>query len=173
MVLTPAAGSAVFRTSAGGPTTLAALQRNHLLLLYFGYTHCPDVCPTTMADLGAAISRLPSVEQAHVQVVFVTSDPRRDTTPVLSTWLAHFDASLPVPFIGLTASLSQIDAVAESVGVPLAPPVKQANGSITVQHGAQTLAFLDGKASVLWLADTTPGSYAHDIDLLVRKVQTR
>ncbi len=138
-------------------------------MLYFGYTHCPDVCPTTMADLGLALRQLPVQVQEHTQVVFVTSDPGRDTPAVMKTWLANFDPGLVRPFVGLTASIKQIDAVATSVGVPLEPPVKEADGTISVEHGAQTLAFVAGKASVLWLAGTTSAQYAHDITRLTEQ----
>jgi len=159
-----------FRSSAGGATTLARLQHDQLMLLYFGYTHCPDVCPTTMADLGQAIAKLPSIVQAHVQVVFVTADPARDTPAVMKSWLSHFDSGLVRPFVGLTSSVTQIDSVSKSVGVPLEPPVTEPNGSISVTHGAQTLAFVNGRADVLWSAGTSVGDYTHDINLLVDKV---
>lgn len=155
-----------FRSSAGGTTNLAALQRGHLMLVYFGYTHCPDVCPTTMADLGLALRQLPAQIQQATQVVFVTSDPARDTTPVMRAWLANFDAGLTRPFIGLTASLRQIDRIATSVGVPLAPPVTHADGTVSVEHGAQTLAFIRDQAGVVWLTGTTAADYAHDITTL-------
>jgi protein SCO1/2 len=167
ITLTAADSSVSFRSTAGTQTTLARAGQGKLMLLYFGYTHCPDVCPTTMADLGEAIKQLPSQEQFHTQVVFVTSDPARDTPPVLKSWLSNFDTGLPVRFLGLTASISQIDQVAKSLGVPLSPPVKNPDGSITVEHGAQTLAFLHDKASLLWLAGTTSTQYAHDIAALL------
>ena len=164
--LTPAAKSATFTSSNGDPVTLSSLQTGKLMLLYFGYTHCPDVCPTTMADLGQALRQLPAQVQSHVQVVFITSDPARDTPPVMKSWLTNFDPQLPLPFIGLTASLTQIDSVATSVGVPLSPPVTEPDGTISVEHGAQTLAFVNGKANVLWLAGTAVPDYAHDITTL-------
>jgi protein SCO1/2 len=166
VTLSASAQSAVFASSAGGSTTLADLQQGTLMLLYFGYTHCPDVCPTTMADLGLALREVPTQIQDHTQVVFVTSDPVRDTAPVIKSWLANFDPDLPRPFVGLTASLTQTDQIATSVGVPLSPPVIEPDGTVSVEHGAQTLAFINGKASVLWLAGTTPGDYAHDITAL-------
>ncbi len=140
------------------------------MLLYFGYTHCPDVCPTTMADLAQALRKMHPDVQNRIQVVFVTSDPARDTVPVMKAWLGNFDASLVHHFVGLTASIRQIDAVATEVGVPLSPPSKAPNGTITVDHGAQTLAFVAGKASLLWTAATSPADYGHDIGELVRKV---
>jgi protein SCO1/2 len=166
VVLSAAARDAVFRTSTGGTTTLGDLQKNRLMLLYFGYTHCPDVCPTTMADLGQALRGEPALIQARTQVVFVTSDPVRDTPDVMKTWLANFDPGVLLKFVGLTATPKQIDSVATSVGVPLEPPVKEPNGTYSVEHGAQTLAFVNDKASVLWLAGTSVADYAHDIDAL-------
>ena len=166
VVLTAAARDAVFQTSTGGTTTLGELQKNHLMLLYFGYTHCPDVCPTTMADLGQALRQESNLIQARTQVVFVTSDPDRDTPDVMKAWLANFDPGLLLKFVGLTAPIKQIDSVATSVGVPLEPPVKESDGTFSVEHGAQTLAFVNDKASVLWLAGTTVPDYAHDITAL-------
>jgi len=170
ITLTAAAKADEFTSSAGGKTSLATLQQGHLMLLYFGYTNCPDVCPTTMADLGSALRQLPSQVQARTQVVFVTSDPARDTPTVMKAWLAHFDSGLIHHFIGLTAAITQIDAVAKSVGVPLSPPVRAPDGTITVEHGAQTLAFVDSAARVLWTADTPVPDYAHDIEQLAAGV---
>lgn len=165
--LTSSAAQASFSSTAGGNSTLGNLQDGHLMLVYYGYTHCPDVCPTTMADLGIAVRRLPQAEQRRVQVVFVTSDPDRDSVPVMSAWLHHFDGGLATPFVGLTAGLDQVDSVASSMGVPLSAPEVAADGSVTVEHGAQTLAFAAGKASLVWLASTSPSDLAHDIRILL------
>jgi protein SCO1/2 len=167
------ARTAVFDSSAGGRTTLVRLQRGHLMLVYFGYTHCPDVCPSTLADLAQALRDVPAQIAAHTQVVFITSDPQRDTAPVLARFIAHFDGGLPLPFVGLTATLRQIDRIAESVGVPLEAPVVNPDGSVTVQHGAQTLAFVDGAATLLWLSNTGVPDYAHDISLIVPEMSKR
>lgn len=170
VTLSAADRAAVFRSSAGGTTTLAHLQRGRLMLLYFGYTNCPDYCPTTMADLAQALGQLPRQVQAHTQVVFVTSDPQRDTPPVLAQWLANFDSDLPLPFVGLTGPIDQIDRLAKSVGVPLSPPVVEDDGTVSVQHGTQTLAFLDGAAPVGWLFGTKVPDYAHDIGQLAERL---
>ncbi|HEV7186659.1 MAG TPA: SCO family protein [Blastococcus sp.] len=167
VTLSSADAGEVFTSSAGGTTTLGKLQQGHVMVVYYGYTHCPDVCPTTMADLGVALRKASPALQRKVQVVFITSDPARDTAPVMSAWLAHFDYGLPTPFIGLTASQNQIDAVAKTMGVPLSPPVVAANGTVTVNHGAQTLPFVDGQARLVWLASTAPDDYLHDLQKLV------
>ena len=85
----------------------------------------------------------------------------------MSSWLALFDSGLPVPFVGLTASWQQVSAVAESIGVSMSPPVVAANGSVTVDHSAQTYAFVDGKAGLVWTAATAPDDYLQDLKKLV------
>jgi protein SCO1/2 len=153
----------------GTTTTLPALQKQaKLLLLYFGYTHCPDVCPTTMADLATALRQSPAAVRNAVRVVFVTSDPARDTPSAIHAWLSNFDVGLPKPFIGLTGSMTTIEGVSRAVGVPIEPPVKEPDGTITVTHGAQVLAFIGGSAHVVWLAGTSPDDYAHDFPILLK-----
>lgn len=150
--------------TSGQPYDLRARTSGHATLLYFGYTHCPDVCPTTMSDLAVALHRLPAAERAKVDVVFVTTDPARDTGPVIRAWLDKFDTS----FVGLTGGLQAITDGAKSVGIPVEPPVKQADGGYTVAHGAELLAFSpDGPARVAFLSDATVNDMAHDLPLLV------
>ena len=147
----------------GKPYDLKANAAGKVTLVYFGYTHCPDECPTTMADLAAALRLLPASTSAKVQVVFVTTDPDRDTGPVLKDWLGKFNPA----FVGLTGTVAQVDNAAKLAATPVAPPVKNADGSIEVDHGTQVNAFgTDGLAHVVWLADVAPKDIAHDIALL-------
>jgi protein SCO1/2 len=155
-----------FDSTSAELDTLAKLQAGHLLLVYFGYTHCPDVCPTTMATLGEALTASTPAVQNKTRVAFITSDPERDTVPVLRQWLANFDAKLPQPFVGLTGTTKTIDAAADKMGIPLEPPVKQKDGTYTVDHGAQVLAFQNGTAHVLWLAGTSVANLTHDLALV-------
>jgi protein SCO1/2 len=163
------ASAGPFTSTAGGSTSLGQLQTGKLMLVFFGYTHCPDVCPTTMADVGQALRESNPDVRAATQVVFVTSDPVRDTPSVMQQWLSNFDSGLPNKFVGLTASTTLIDDTAKQVGVPLEPPVKQKNGTWTVDHGAQLLAFQNGQAHVLWLSGTTVADYKHDLTQLVEQ----
>jgi protein SCO1/2 len=165
--LTDAAATAVFDTAAGGTTTLGELQSDRVMLVFFGYTHCPDVCPTTMADLGIALQQAPEPVQEQTQVVFITSDPERDAPAVMADWLAHFDSGLATPFVGLTAAPEQVTAVAGSMGVSLSAPQVAPDGTVTVQHGAQTLAFVDGRAGLVWTSGTTSEDYRADLERLV------
>ena len=147
------------------PYDLNSATRGKLTLIYFGYTHCPDVCPTTMADLAAALRQLTAVQRSQVAVVFITSDPVRDTPRVVRSWLDNFSAA----FIGLTGPITTIDRYANQLGIPLEPPVKGKGGVYEVTHGAQVLAFSpsDQKARVVWLPGTSIAGYAQDIRKLL------
>ncbi|SER54975.1 SCO family protein [Streptomyces qinglanensis] len=131
--------------------------KGHPTLLYFGYTHCPDICPLTMSNISLAKSKLPKEQQKKLRVVFVTSDPKRDTPKELRKWLDGQDPS----FIGLTGDFDTIQAGARSVGVSIAPSYKKKNGDVVSTHGAQVLAFSpeDDKAHVLY----TEGNSGPDI----------
>lgn len=82
-------------------------------LVYFGYTHCPDECPTAMADIAAALRRTPAELREQVKVVLVTTDPERDTPAVLRTWLDRFSTE----FIGLVGSVEDVDAAQIAAGI--------------------------------------------------------
>ncbi|WP_433235949.1 SCO family protein [Actinomadura nitritigenes] len=135
-------------------------------LMYFGYTHCPDVCPTTMADLANAVKQLPEADQGRLQVIFVTTDPARDTPKRLHQWLAAFDRR----FIGLSGDFDAVQKAARSVGVSVDKPVKNADGSYTVTHGAEVLAFspADDKVHIIYTSGTTTQRYAADLPALIR-----
>ena len=135
------------------------------MYLYFGYTHCPDACPTTMSDLAAALRREPPAVRERVEVVFVTVDPRRDTGPVLRTWLDHFDSS----FVGLRGSPRRIAAAELAAGVPLAPPEKVKGSHYSVAHSTLLLPYSpDGIAHVVYTEGFRTGDYAHDMPLLLK-----
>ncbi len=151
--------------TTGQPYDVRAHAAGRLTLLFFGYTHCPDVCPTTMADLATALTQVSPAVRKQISVMFVTSDPARDTPSVIHHWLDMFDST----FVGLTGDVKTIDAAAHSVGVPLEPPRRQADGSYTVDHGAQVLAFAPNReARIVYLAGTPVADYAHDLPLLLR-----
>ena len=156
----------VLTDNHGKPFDLVKQTAGYATLVFFGYTHCPDVCPTTMSDIALAKSRLSKADQARLRVVFVSSDPTRDTPARLTEWLGAMDPS----FIGLTGTFSVIQAAARSLGVAIEPPVKEKDGSITVTHGAEVLAFWpkDDKAHVLYLAGTTAAEYQHDLPKIIR-----
>ena len=148
----------------GRPFSLADSTDKRLTLVFFGYTHCPDECPTTMATLASALLQLDEDDLQNVQVVFVTTDPARDTEPVVRRWLDHFSSS----FVGLTGPLRTIKRVATDVGVPIEKGRRLASGGYDVSHGTQVLG-VDGKNTVpvVWTLGTTAPEFAHDIHQLL------
>ena len=155
----------VLTDTAGRPFHFAAATRGKLTYLYFGYSHCPDICPTTMGDLAAALREQPLSIRRRVEVVFVTVDPRRDTGSVLRAWLDHFNRR----FIGLTGSRSAIQAAEAAAGVPIAPPEKVKGKNYSVAHGTYVLPYSpDGIAHVVYIEGFHTSDYAHDLPLLLR-----
>jgi protein SCO1/2 len=126
-------------------------------LLFFGYTHCPDVCPTTLADIAVALRRVDPAVAAQTSVVFVTTDPARDTPAVLGEYLDRFDADLPTQFVGLTGSQDQINQAQLAAGVPLAEDMGQTHSALLLLYGT------DGKAHVAFDAGNTGADIAHDL----------
>jgi protein SCO1/2 len=128
LALTPTGGTGMVAGRAsgvGGPFTLTDQNgrlvsdrdfRGKYQLLYFGYTFCPDVCPTTLNDVTEAMRKL-GAKAGDIQPIFITIDPRRDTPPVLKRYVAAFDSRL----IGLTGTAEQIARVAREYRVYYAP----------------------------------------------------
>ncbi|MBQ0983326.1 SCO family protein [Streptomyces sp. F63] len=156
----------VLTDTSGRKYDLAKETKGRPTLLYFGYTHCPDVCPLTMSNIAVAAKALPADQRKDLRVVFVTSDPERDTPERLGAWLRGQDPD----FIGLTGDFDAIQAAARSVGIGIAPPTKDENGDIVSTHGAQVLAFSpeDDKAHVLYGEDTTVDDYTRDLPKLLK-----
>ena len=139
--------------------------RGKLVYLYFGYTHCPDVCPLTMGYIAAALRRQTPAARRKIEVVFVTvSHPRRDTPAVLRNWLRRYDAS----FVGLTGTPGQIRTAEQASGAPLAPPEKPKGSNYAVQHSSLVFAYSpDGRAHVVYADGFSPRDYAHDMPILL------
>ena len=151
--------------TSGRPVDLAKATKGKLTLVYFGYTHCPDVCPTTMADLAGALRMLTPAQRARIAVVFISSDPWRDTPKVIKAWLASFDRS----FIGLTGDYSKIQAAAKSLGIALEKP-SATSGEYEVTHGAEVLPFgTDHRAHVIYTAGVSARDFASDLPKLLRQ----
>ncbi|MEU6069486.1 SCO family protein [Streptomyces sp. NPDC047082] len=135
-------------------------------LVYFGYTHCPDICPLTMNNIAVAKKSLPKAEQAELRVVFVTTDPARDTPSELGKWLKGIDPQ----FIGLTGDFATIQAGARSLGISIEPTKKDKNGKIVSVHGTQVVAFspkTDG-GYLLYGEDATVDDYTKDLPKIIK-----
>ena len=149
-------------TDTGGETyDFAERTGGTPTLLFFGYTNCPDICPTTLADVAVALRQSDPALAEQVQMVFVTTDVQRDTPEVLAEYLDLFDADLATEFVGLTGSQEEIDRAQLAAGVPLA----QADGE---QHSALLLLYsADDEAPVAFDAGNTPQDIADDLALVV------
>ncbi|MFD9904711.1 SCO family protein [Streptomyces sp. NPDC059063] len=143
------------------------------VLLYYGYTNCPDVCPLTMSNIAVAkkdLLRKKTVTKAEldqVQVVFVTTDPERDTPKELGKWLKAQDPE----FIGLTGDFPTIQASARTVGISIEPSKKLKNGKIESMHGTQVIAFspkTDAGYVVYNGQDTRSEEYAQDLPKIIK-----
>ncbi|ODC05514.1 hypothetical protein BFW38_15320 [Terasakiispira papahanaumokuakeensis] len=108
---TPPSGGRFTLQSAQGPISTADFP-DHLLVIFFGYTHCPDICPTAMTVVSTAMHKLNPQQRAHVQPIFITLDPERDTTQRLKQYTDFFESHI----IGVTGTQAQIDAVAQRFG---------------------------------------------------------
>jgi len=150
--------------TSGRPFSLDAETAGKLTYLYFGYTHCPNACPATMSELSYAIRLQPAAIRHRIEVVFVTVDPRRDTRPVLRTWLDHYSTA----FVGLTGTPGQIAQAELAAGVPPAPRETQ-SGNYSVPHSSILFAYSpDGRSHVVYATGFSPTDYAHDMPLLLR-----
>jgi protein SCO1 len=116
-----------------GRTVTGQDFRNKPTAWFFGFTHCPDVCPTALSDLTAVLQRL-GPDADKLNVVFVTVDPERDTPEVLKAYLSSFDPRI----VGLTGSRDAIDAMAKGSFVHQAK-VAQTDGGYTMEHTAKVL----------------------------------
>ena len=156
----------VLTDTHGKKYDLRAQTKGRPTLIYFGYTHCPDVCPLTMNNLAVAKKQLPKAEQDKLRVVFVTTDPDRDTPTELAKWLKGIDSE----FIGLTGDFATIQAGARTMGISIEPTSKDKNGKLVSVHGTQVIAFspkTDG-GYVLYGEDATVDDYTKDLPKLIK-----
>jgi len=131
-----------------------------LTLVFFGYTHCPDICQVVMADIASALTRLDDGQRSRVGMQFVTTDPARDDGATLREYLDRFDPS----FDGLTGPLNRIVEVGDALGVPVEKGERLPSGGYEVSHGTQVVGVLpDGTAPIVWTEGTGPGPMADDI----------
>jgi len=133
--------------------------RGKVKVVFFGYTHCPEVCPTTLADLAQAMRQL-GPDAGNVQVLFITLDPERDTRAVLAKFVPYFDAS----FIGLSSDAQATAQAAQAFGVSYEKHLEK-NGGYTLDHTDGTyLIGKDGKP--LWMS-----RYGQRTELLVEDIR--
>jgi protein SCO1 len=146
----------------GKPRTLADFK-GKVVVVFFGYTQCPDVCPTTMAEMASVMQKLgPLADQ--VQVLFITLDPERDTQQLLANYVPAFDKR----FIGLRGTLDQTAKTAKEFKVFYAKVPGTSPGSYTIDHTAGSYVFdRDGRLRLFIRHGQGPDPVVHDLRQLL------
>ncbi len=134
-------------------------------IMYFGYTFCPDVCPTDVQAIGASLKLLDPAVAARIVPIFVTVDPTRDTPAVLKSFVSAFDPRM----VGLTGTPQQIEAVKKEFAIFSAKGADSPGGGYLVNHSRQTyLMGPDGKPIALLPQEQGPQAVADEIKRWVR-----
>ncbi len=148
----------------GRPRTLADF-RGKVVAIFFGYTHCPDICPTALAELAQTLKHL-GKESDGVQVLFLTVDPVRDTPKVLAQYVPAFDPR----FLGLYGDLDTTAKVAAAYKVFFAAQRPSASGNYTVDHNAAVyLIDRHGRPRLYVGGGRTVSGMVHDVKLLLNE----
>jgi protein SCO1/2 len=150
---------------ATGHARALADYRGKAVALFFGYTQCPDVCPTTLAALAEAMKKL-GPDADRVQVVFVTVDPERDTPELLAAYVPAFDPR----FVGLRGDAAATERTAREFKVIYQKVPGNAPGRYTMDHSAGTFLFDPrGRLRVFESNAASPDTFAHDLRELLRE----
>ena len=145
--------------SADGPVNTRDL-RGKLLLVYFGYTYCPDICPTALVNTAQALKLLTPAELAQVKVIFVSVDPERDTPQRLKSYTEFFHPDI----VGVTGTPDQVSRVAQQFGAIYARQEIDSKAGYVVDHSAWThLVAPDGHQAGRIAHGSTPEQIAAEI----------
>ena len=152
--------------TSGAPFDFWRKTRGYVTLLFFGYSHCPDQCPLHMANIAMGLKNIPTGFVDQVKVVFVTTDPARDSPKVLRAWLDRFDER----FVGLTGSEAAVEVAQRAAGVPPARKTVPAVEDYAVGHASFVLAYTkDNLAHLIYPGGVTQRDWAHDLPHLVNE----
>jgi len=154
---------ASFTDTSGQSYNLRTSPSTPVTLVFFGYTHCPDVCIAVLSDVAIALKRSEQAVRDRVTVIFVTTDPSRDDPGTIRAYLDRFSPD----FVGLTAKLPEIKDVAEQLGVVVEGMKKLPSGGYEVGHGAQVIGVADQQGVIVWTPSTPVGDLKDDLARLV------
>lgn len=153
--------SFTLRDTSGNPFAFGTRTAGHPTFLFFGYTHCPDECPATMADVRLALNHVPDAVAKRTYVVFVTTDVRRDTGPVIKRWLHGFDVGSRATWIGLRGTQTQINAAQAAAHVTIAEDHGETHSLQVLLYGP------DDYAHVAFLRSSNEAQQmAHDLPVV-------
>jgi len=150
---------------SSGKLRSLADYKGKVVVLFFGYTHCPDVCPTTMAELSQALQQLGPEDAKRVQVLFVTVDPERDTPELMAQYVPAFNPT----FVGLRpADQEQLTKVTKDFRVYYAKVPGKTPDSYTMDHTAASYVFdTDGKLRLFARDGQGVTPWLHDLKILL------
>jgi len=152
-------------TDHNGRAVTLETFRGKLLVLFFGYTHCPDVCPTTLQDMAQALKLVGPGVADKVQVLFVTVDPERDTADTLKAYVPYFNAG----FLGLRGTPADVEAAAREFRVVFRKHVAPGASGYLVDHSAGSYVLdASGKLRLYLPYAHPPADIAHDLSLLAK-----
>ena len=150
-------------TDQHGQRRTLADFRGKVVVMFFGYTHCPDVCPTTLSELALTLKQL-GADASKVQVLFVTLDPARDTPAMLAQYVPTFNPS----FLGLTGTESEIAQVAQAFKVFYKKQDSASKAGYSLDHSANTYVFdPQGRLRLMYVFGSGTGPMVHDIKQLL------
>jgi protein SCO1 len=147
----------------GASFSLTGSTDKRLTMVFFGYTNCPDICGTVMGNLASAMTRLDERDRDQVDVVFVTTDPERDTPEVLRTYLDRYDKS----FLGVTGPIEEIVGVGKSVAVGMGDKLPTGGYDVDAHSTQVTAIDSDDEAPMFWSQTTSSKQFADDIHTLL------
>ncbi len=150
--------------TAGKPFDFATSLDRDVTLVFFGYTMCPDVCQIVMGTIASALHQLDEEQRERVGVVFVTTDPARDSVEALRTYLDRFNPD----FTGVRASLESTIEVGRGYAVHVEKGEKLPSGGYEVVHSDPVIGLDgDGRGTVVWTKDVSPSQLAQDLEELL------
>jgi len=150
-------------TNQDGQSVTAADYRHDIVLLYFGYTECPDECPTTLATLANALRAL-GPRSSQVRVLFVSVDPRRDTAAVLKRYVSNFGPQ----FVGLRGDQAELTELSKRYRIAYHYETPDKDGNYEVDHSSAIFVFDGtGRARLLGQTDNTAQQVASDLRRLL------
>jgi len=156
-------GDFTLTAHTGKPVKVSDYQ-GKVVVLFFGYTHCPDICAPTLTRLAAMLKQL-GPEAERVQVLFVTVDPEHDTVAQLASFVPKFHPAI----LGLTGTEQEIGKVALDYKVAYRHNPKGADGRVLIDHaGGMMVRDPKGKLRLLWKNDAAVDDMAHDVRQLLK-----
>jgi protein SCO1/2 len=160
----PLASEIELTRSDGSNFRLSELRGN-VILVFFGYTSCPDVCPTTLAELKLVLAELNEADANQVKVVFVTVDPERDTPERVQEYVERFNPT----FVGLSGEQADLEKIWQSYGVYREIVEGTSAAGYIVDHTARvTLIDQQGNMRISFAFDTPVEDMVHDLKLMLK-----